>query len=336
MTTPRNAAIVSCFLALALVAGTASTAFGQSVDDIQLRKQAEGGTKLGFGFVGLFEWAGGINKERPEQSITLYAAPQLKIGDAMRLQLNLWAGKELLERQENTGWDFADASLEFAHLKIWEPLKGLKLSGRARWYFPTSLNSRVNDNWGQIRGYLKVSYSVWKVFFSAEVNAQKYFSKFTTTSTADAAKGSYEWYHQGGRDEIIDNNANYGFGETFTAGISPLDGLDISFVWGMYQNRKYDPSVTFADEYGSSYLQVSRWTTWNHIFRFSADVTYGLGSIPGVDKSPALKDSVLNNFYVSAGYNIMAPQLQNGGKDWSMNPFNPKYGQFYVDLSFIY
>jgi len=322
-------------LALPLLILVAQPVMAQSLEDIQLRKPEEP-SLLGFGFVGLVEYATNIYKERPEQSVSFYAAPQLKIDKTMRLQLNMWAAADMMKRMDNYGWRLEDWSVEFAHFKIYrEPVTGITLSGRARYYIPLSKASRDADSYGQLRGYLKLSASLWKFYFSVEGNAQKYFSKYTTWSTSED-QGSKGWFGRAGYDEYVDNNANYGFGQTYTLSFSVIDGLDLSAIWGMSQIRMYDGDHSLADRSGSSYLQDARWTTWSHQYRFIGDLTFGLGALPGVAESDYWKNSLINNIYLSVGYSISAPQLQNGGKDWTMNPFLKKYGQVYFDLALIY
>ena len=112
-------------LALPFLVLTAQPVMAQSLEDLQLRK-VEPPSLLGFGFVGLIEYASNINKERPEQSTTFYAAPQLKIDKTMRLQLNMWASAEMMQRMENYGWKLEDWSVEFAHYRIYkEPVTGI-------------------------------------------------------------------------------------------------------------------------------------------------------------------------------------------------------------------
>ena len=318
-----------------LVCLSAVPGLAQSPEDIELRKSA-GQTKLRFGAIGVLEDSIGLNKDRPEHQMSLYVAPALKIGAAMRAQVNFRFGRDMLSRMDNYGWWYDDLSIEFAHNQIYkEPVTGITFSGRVRYYVPMSKQSRLEGSLGQLRGYLKTSVSLWKFYLAAELNGQKYFHKHTTWDTGETP-GSSAWYHQGGRDEAIDNNSSFGFGETFTATFTPFDGLDLSVIWGLYQNRRYQPSKDHSADWGSSFLQDARWTTWSHNAKFIADVTYGIGAIPGISTSEVLKDSVLNNFYLSAGYYSLAPQLQLEGAKRSLNPFNPKYASIYFDLTFVY
>ena len=90
-----------------------------------------------------------------------------------------------------------------------------------------------------------------------------------------------------------------------------------------------------GDLSGSSFVTRPRITAWNHFFRFVADATYNLGALPWLS-SGRLKDKVLSRTFLSLGYYILAPQLQNGGRERSLNPFNPKYANVYLDLMVVY
>jgi hypothetical protein len=314
-----------------------AVAAAQSIEDIQLKKEAAEKKLLGFGFLSTLEGAMGLNRDRPEYLATTYVAPQLKIGATMRAQLNMTINRAALDRQDNAyGWYQDDFSLEFSHLKIWQEKRtGITLSARARYYIPVSKQSRDANSYGQARGYLKLSTTLWKFYLAAEGNVQKYFNEYTTWDTSEQP-GTTEWFRQAGKDEYIENNTDYGFGQTYTLGFSALEGLDLSLIWAMYQSRRYPTGVRNGDISGSSYLQEPRWTTWNHMYRFAADVTYGIGAIPAVAASEALKDSLLSNFYVSLGYNLLAPQLKRGGAESNLDPFDPKYAALYFDLTFVY
>ncbi len=301
----------------------------QSLDDLELRKRSTK-TRLGFGFLGLLETAAGFNRDRPELSNLLLLAPQLEIGDKMRLRLNVGLIANWLHRQENP-WDMTDVSIQFAHLNLYtERVTGVGFSGLVRYYFPTSKESRNNSSHGQLRAIGKASRAFGPVFLSLELNGQKYFSKYTTWNPASCT-GLY----CGGFDEVIDNNASYGFGETLTATVTPLAGLDLSAIGGMYQARAYQPDEGHGDQWGSPDVQHPRSTTWAHSFRFVLDATYGLGSLPWLPRS-SLKKTILSKTFVSLGYSILAPQLQNGGRERSLNPFNPKYASAYLDVMVLY
>lgn len=72
------------------------------------------------------------------------------------------------------------------------------------------------------------------------------------------------------------------------------------------------------------------------MYRFAADLTCGIGSIPFVQGSEILKGTPVMNTYISFGYSILAPQLKNGGRESNLDPFDPKYSQMYIDLSLIF
>jgi len=312
-------------------------AYSQSLDDIQLKKKEEKPPLIDMGFLGTLEGSMGLNIDRPEYYTVVYAAPQLKLGQFMRLQLNMTMNRAILNRQDNAfSWTPEDFSLEFAHLKIFqEPFTKISLSARARYYFPTSKQSQDANSYGQLRGYVKLSYTVWRLYFAAEFNAQKYFNEYYTWDTKEEV-GTPEWYHLAGKDEYVENNTSYGFGETYTASINVLDGLDFSLIWGMYQSQKYSPDSGHSEASGSSYLQLPRNTVWGHMYRFAADLTFGLGSIQFIKDSEVLKGTPVPNTYLSFGYSIYAPQLKNGGRESNLNPFDPLYAQLYFDISLIF
>jgi len=322
----RALALVGSFVST-LLAG--STATAQSLDDLQLRK-ASSATRLGFGFVGLIEGASGLNADRPEGYVSLFASPQLKVGPALRFKLNLSANAGLLARQENQGWFLDDWSLEVAHNRLAVLLRDhVTLSARARYYLPLSKASRDSGSYGQLRGYGKALATAGRWFFSSELSVFKGLHEYTTWAP-DSTAGSEAWFQEAGRDFAVDNNSSYGFGEVLTAGATVLPGLDLSLTWGLYQDRRYQPDAGHGDEWGSSYLQRARATAWDHRFRFVLDATYCLG---GIRRLPW---AALKRTFVSLGYSIYAPQLQNEGHDRSLNPFNAKYALVYTDVSFIY
>ncbi len=309
----------------------------QSLEDIQLKKKEEKPPMFDMGFLGTLEGSAGLNADRPEYYSVVYVAPQLKIGQFMRFQLNMTMNRAILERQENAfSWTPEDFSFEFAHLRIFqEPFTKISFSARARYYIPTSKPSQDAGSYGQLRGYVKASYTVWRLYLAAEFNAQKYFNEYYTWDTKEET-GTQKWYHQAGKDEYIENNTSYGFGETYTASVNITDGLDFSLIWGMYQSQKYSPDDGHPEASGSSYLQLPRNTVWGHTYRFAADLTYGIGNIPFIRDSEVLKGTPVPNMYISLGYSIFAPQLKNGGRESNLNPFDPKYAQVYADLSLIF
>lgn len=322
--------ILVCGLLAALVASTASA---QSLDDLELRKRQRQ-AKIGFGVLGLVENAVGLNRDRPQGSTLFFVAPQLKIGDRMRLRLNAAFVACWLGRQANP-WDFNDISLQFSHLGFYkDPWAGIQFSGYGRYYLPTSKASRNAGSYGQLRLVGKASRSLFgRLYLAFELNGQKYFHRYTTWDTNESV-GSADWYSGSGRDELIENNANFGLGQTLTATVTAMPGLDLSTIYGLYQTRQYQPGEGHGDSYGSSLLDDPRQTRWAHSFRMILDATYGIGSLPWVQRSERLKSSLLSRTFVSLGYAILAPQLD--GDHRNLNPFNPKYASAYLDLMVIY
>jgi hypothetical protein len=277
------------------------------------------------------ETAVGLNRDRPEVSSLLALAPQLKIGNRMRLRLNMGFVWTYLARQENPT-DLTDFSLQFAHLGLFrEPHSGLLFSGYGRWYFPTSKASRNASLYGQLRLVGRVSRSFGPLYLALELNGQKYFHRHTSWETEENPGGD-AWLRSAGREDYLENNTSFGLGQTFTATISPLSGLDLSLIWSFYQSRHYAPAAGHDDRYGSSFLQRPRWTGWSHSYRLVGDLTFGLGALPWLE-SAGWREA-LSKIYLSLGYHCLAPQLREGGR--SLNPFDPKYAQVYLDLMVIY
>lgn len=75
--------------------------FSQSLEDIQLRQKEGEPPMIDLGFLGTFEGAMGLNADRPEYYTLVYAAPQLKLGRFVRVQLNMTMNRAILDRQEN-------------------------------------------------------------------------------------------------------------------------------------------------------------------------------------------------------------------------------------------
>lgn len=325
----------TCFTFIAASILLATSASGQSLEDLELRKQrAARRVKLGFSFLGLYETAVGLNRERPEVTSYLLLAPGLKIGERVRLRLNFGALRNWLGRQENP-WDLTDLSLQAGHLGFYRiPRAEIDLSGHLRWYFPTSKGSREAGLIGQGRLTTKASRTFLdRLYVALELNAQKYFHRYTTPST-EVAPSSEAWLRSAGRDDVVDNSSSFGFGETLTVTYStPLRGLDLSAIWGLYQNRHYQPGEGHAASAGSSFLSTPRTTGWEHSHRLVLDLTYALGSLPGVREGSAVH-AALRRSYLSLGYASLAPQLLEGGR--SLNPFNPRYAQAYLDLMVVY
>jgi hypothetical protein len=318
---------------LATIAG-AGVARGQSLDDLELRKRGAS-PRVAFGMMALYETAVGLNRERPELTSYLLLAPQLKIGEKLRLRLNVGVLGSWLARQENP-WDLTDFSLQLTHLGLVTiPRTGILLSGNLRWYFPTSKESREAGLLGQARLTAKLSRTLLgRLYLALEWNVQKYFHRWTTPSL-EPGPGSDGWLHSAGRDEVVDNSSSWGLGETLTATVTTLPGLDLSAIWGLYQSRRYQPDAGHPEAAGSSLVAEPRRTGWEHSFRLVLDASYGLGALPFL-RPGTRAASVLGRSFVSLGYACLAPQLQNGGATRSLNPFNPKYAQAYLDLMFVY
>ena len=334
MTVRTSLRLAAC-AALLLLAAPAAAQTSQELELLRSEVPQDQGAR--FGFFGIWETWANINRDRPETGMWLWLSPQVKWEPAaMRAQLNLKINFDFLKRMDNYGTYIDDPSLEFAVDRIvQDPDKIFTLGAKVRYFVPASKASMDANSRGQLRGYLKATVMVWKLMFAAEFNAQKYFNKFTTWAP-DAPAGSDSWFQSMGREDVIENNTSYGLGETLYGTYTPIDGLDISLIWGLIQSRHYQPTTGHGDQYGSSYLQDPRWTTWDHAFKFIADVTWNIGAAPSIAESDSLKDSFLTNLYLSAGYFILAPQLQNGGTTRSLNPFNPKYASVYFDVSVVY
>jgi hypothetical protein len=320
---------IQLFVTLSLLLA-AHPARAQSLEELELRKRTEQ-QSVGFGFLGIIETAAGLNRDRPEVSSLLLLAPQLKIGDRMRLRLNLGFVWTYLQRQPNPT-DLTDFSLQFAHLGLYrEPWSQVLFSGYARWYFPTSKASRNASLYGQLRLVGRASRAFGPLYLALELNGQKYFHRHTTWAT-DETPGSADWLRSAGREDYLENNTSFGLGQTFTASLSPLRGLDLSLIWSFYQSRHYPADGGHADGYGSSYLERPRQTGWSHSYRFVADATYGLGALPWPEGARWRR--ALCRIFLSLGYYSLAPQLQEGGR--RIDPFDPRYARLYFDLMVIH
>ncbi|MFA6033193.1 MAG: hypothetical protein WC889_09875 [Myxococcota bacterium] len=288
-----------------------------------------------FGIMAVWEGTGGINAERPEYAMSLAIAPQLKFKHDLNLALRFTANYAMLGRMENSyDWVIDDFILEFTAPKALS-VGSLKtamfnIGAAVRYYVPVSWNSRQADSLGQFRGILKLSLKFWKMYLGAEANGQYYMNKYYATNLNDSPNAP-DWVFSMGSDEFVENNTWYGFGQTFIVGITPVDGLDVTFSWANYQSRRYD----LSNDPMKRQNNLPGEQFWSYSWRFVTDVTYSFGELPAV-KNSYLKDTLLSSFAVSVGYFCFAPQLQNGGRTTSFNPFDPKYGQFYIDLAIAY
>ena len=306
----------------------------QSLEDLELKKAAKkkkaakskakkdpaGGVKkkmqvkkksdFSFGFLGIAETAASINRDRPSVFTLLWLAPQLKYKQIYRLQLNMGFYGYYLDRDPNP-WDLTDWSLQLSALRLYkEKYSGIALSGNFRYYMPTSKNSRNNGSDGSVRALLKLTRSVWKLYFGLELMFYYYFSKYTT---ADPDR----WWDP----SYIDSNPQATLAQRAIVSYTPIKKLTFSFLWTWYQSQDYAPDKAY-EGVGSSLVNEDprKNDLWDYSWSCIFDVTY----------------NVWSHFYVAGGYSIFAPALQNGGHDVSYNPFNPKYGQVYLDLIMIY
>ncbi len=310
--TRRGGALAAVVVALTTSLLALGTARAQSIEELELKKaeadEAESsGLNLGFGLQALLENGTGINRDRPTSYSYLFLAPQLKLMKTLRVQANMNFVLNHLERQDDP-WDLPDWSLQVADLSLWkEDFTGIGFSGYLRWSFPTSIGSRVRDRYGALRANLKASRAFGPVYLSFELNGLRYFHKYTSSDPE-------RWQEEG---NIIANPA-WGLNERVTVSYSPTQQLSLSAIWGMTQVTD-EPGRSDALG-GSSYLSTRRTDVAEHSFSGILDLTYALSDV----------------VYLSGGYSIDAPQLQNGGHDRSLNPFNEKYAQLYVDLMLVY
>jgi hypothetical protein len=305
------------------------------MDSLELRKARGSTYKLGFAFIGLFEQELGLNRNRQEVTSLVYLAPQLKIGDKMRARLNFGFWGNWLSRQQNP-WDLMDLQLQFSHLGFYkEKHSGIDFSGNVRYYVPISKQSRNEGSYGQLRGTGKLSRILFKdrLYLSFELNLQKYFHRYTTWNTSEPTGGSSGWYSYGAHDAVVENNANYGLGETFTATYSPVSGLDLTAIYGLYQSRQYGSSG--ASDLSGSSLVDTRNTVWNYSTRLILDVTVGLSALPWW-KGSFFKEQMLSHTYLSLGYANLSPSLDPLTGKSHYTPFDPKYAYGYFDLMVMY
>lgn len=322
----RRPAILVAFALLLACFTAPRVASAQSLDDLELRKRQKQ-TRFGFGVLGLFETATSLNRDRPTLTNLLYLAPQLKIGDRLRLRLNAGVYRHWLARQADP-WDLTDLSLQLSHLGFYrEPRSGVLLSGSLRYALPTSKASRSAGSYGQLRGTLKLSRSLFsRLFLAAEFSASKGFHDKTTWETAEGDTGAFS----GGSsyDAFIQNNISFGFFEQLTASVKVLSGLDLSVIGALLQGRQYE---------GEAHAGLpERRTVWLHHLRFVLDATLSLGALAHVDGQAAgAAGRLLARSYLSLGYALFAPQLRDGdGRSFS--PFDARYASAYLDLMVIY
>lgn len=318
---------VGVLVLAASVVAIPSEARAQSIDDLELRKRKKQG-RIGFGLLGLFETATSLNGDRPTLTNLLFLAPQMKIGDRIRLRLNAGLIRNWLDRQPNP-WDMTDLSLQLSHLGFYrEKHSGLLFSGYLRYAFPTSKASRNAESYGQLRAMLKVSRSFFsRLFVALEVTGRKNFHRYTTWNTSDQQTAP-SWTGGGAFDAYVQNNISYGFAQTLTTSLSVIQGLDFNAIFGLRQGRQYAADAVDG--------RPARQTRWEHQIRFVLDLTASLGALTEVDtKAGGFGRGLLARSFVSVGYALFAPQLR-GGMGGDLNPFDPRFASLYLDLMVVY
>ena len=315
---PGGSSVAGLLLAASLLAAAPAPVQAQSIEELELRQaeeeafEREEGTEalglpLGFGLQAILENGTGINRDRPTSYTFLYLAPQLKLLGTLRFQANLGLIVNHLAREPNP-WNLTDWALQLSDLSIWkERVSGINVSGYLRYSFSSSVESRNHDRYGVLRANLKLGRSIGPFYLSAELNGLRFFHRYTTSDPS-------RWIEEGN----MVSNPEWGLNERVTIGYSPTSRLTLSVVWAMTQLSDYEGSGSELS--GSLFARARSTDIWEHTFNCVLDMTYSLG------------DAV----YLSGGYSILAPQIQNGGHDRSIDPFNPKYGQVYVDLVLLY
>ena len=296
---------------LLLLACAPQLATAQTLDTLELKKAEEGGQEdWGFGFLGIFETVTGVNADRPEVSSLVWFAPQLKLQQIYRLQLNMGFMWYYLDRSPNP-WDLTDWSIQLSDLRIYkEEWSEITLSGNLRYYIPMSVSSRNADSQGALRLLLKLSRSVWDLDIGLELMGTYRFAKYTTNDPnrwQDADK--------------MDSNGQGGFGERLNISYSPIDMLSVSLTFGLYQTRNYSSGGSY-DGVGSTYISghERESDSWDHSWELGLDSTVHIWEV----------------FYVSLGYVVSQPVLQGDSRGTHYDPFDPKYGSLYLDLMAIY
>ncbi len=312
---------------LVLLAGGSRSTSAQSLEDIelkkakaqQLKKQQESFWKdFKFGFLGIVETATGVNADRPEVATLLYFAPQIKYKVRYRLQLNMGFFGRYLNRSTNP-WDLTDWSLQASALNFWKDKKTTKiaLSANLRYYLPLSIASRFNDRHGALRGVLKATRAVWKLYFGFEFGAYYHFARYSTTDTAMQDPSSDIVMTEG----MILSNTRVTLSQRLIFAYTPWKRLTLSFLWTFYQRWGYQPTEAY-DGVGSTLITdtVRKNDVVYHAFSAIFDATF----------------SVYKWFYIALGYSSFAPVQKGYASGVSWNPFDPLYGQVYLDLMMIY
>ncbi len=320
----RALIIIGC---LTLLVGGVRSASAQSLEDIELKKAKALKLKkqkksvwkdFKFGFLGIVETAAGINADRPEVATLLYFVPQLKYKIRYRLQLNMGFYGYYLNRSTNP-WDFTDWSLQASALNFWKDKKYTKiaLSANLRYYIPLSVKSRFNNRRGALRGMIKATRAVWKLYFGFEFAAYYHFAKYTTTNTAMEAASSNIVMSEG----MIVSNTQAMLSQRLIVSYTPWKRLTLSFLWTFYQMWGYQPSSAYQGV-GSTLVtdETRRVDVVDHAYSAIFDATF----------------SVYKWFYIALGYSAFAPVRKGYASGDSWNPFDPLYGQVYLDLMMIY
>lgn len=313
----RAAIVIGC---LVLLAGGVRSASAQSLEDIELKKAKAQQLKkqkksfwqdLKFGLLGIVETSTNINASRPEVATLLYFVPQLKYKVRYRLQLNMGFYGYYLTRSTNP-WNFTDWSLQASALNFYKDKKYTKiaLSANLRYYIPLSIESRFNDRRGALRGLVKATRAVWKLYFGFEFAAYYHFAKYTTTDTSMVATSGNLLMTEG---QVL-SNTQATLSQRLIMSYMPWKRLTLSFLWTFYQMWGYQPNDVNV---GTDPRRVD---TVDHAFSAIFDATF----------------SVYKWFYVALGYSAFAPVRQGLRSGVSWNPFDPKYGQVYLDLMMIY
>lgn len=287
--------------------GRALTVEEQQIREAEQASAADRGLKIGFGLDAVIDTAEGINRDRPTSSNTFVLMPQLKLGATVRVKADLQLTINHLDRDANP-WDLPNWSLQVADLSLYrEPVTGISLSGSLGYSLPTSIDDRTRDSWGTLRGNLGAARNLGPFRLSFTLSGLRYLSRYTTSDTS-------RWQESGN----IASNPAWGVMETYQLSYSATDQLSFTAIWQMKQVR--DHAGEASDLAGMDAGKPRRTDVWKHSFGCILDVSYVF----------------TEHVFLSAGYGIAANQLQNGGHDLSLNPFNPKYGQIYLDLAFTY
>lgn len=289
-------------------------AAAQSLEDLQLKRAEEeakakekGAIKVDLGIQGVLETTEAVNRDRPSSATSLTVIPELRLNGIYAFQIIANGLVNHLSRDANP-WDLPDWSLQFSDRRIYkEENTGITFSGSLRYSFPTSIASRVADTYGSLRAAGRASWGAGPFSLGFEFAGARYFAKYTTSDTS-------RWLEE----DNIGNNTAWSLTQRYSATWMATSQLAFTLYWIMQQAADYEGEA--APMYGSLADTPRDTSVWEHYYTGYLDGTYAFN----------------DNWNLSAGYFLSAPQLQNGGAIVSLNPFNPKYGQLYVDLVFMY